>query len=46
MLKLQRLTMDDETNWFNKLVHMSEAEMKLLPSGFLKKYGTYVNFMQ
>jgi hypothetical protein len=46
MLKLQAHSMNDETNWYNKTVLMSEAEMKLLPSGFLKKYGSYLNFMQ
>ena len=46
MLRLQQLTFHEETNWYNKTVFMTEAEMKLLPSGFLKKYGSYLNFMQ
>jgi len=30
----------------NKLAEMSEAEMKLLPYGFLKKYGSYIHFLK
>jgi hypothetical protein len=46
MLKLQELTIGEKTNWFSKLAHMEEEEIQLLPSGFLKKYGSYLNFMQ
>jgi hypothetical protein len=46
MLRLQLLTSNEDTNWYNRTVFMTEEEIKLLPSGFLKKYGSYLNFMQ
>jgi hypothetical protein len=39
------MMIDDATNWQNKLISMSPEEIKLLPSEFLKKYGSYLNFM-
>ncbi len=33
-------------NWTNKLKDMTEREMKLLPYGFLKKYGSIVHMMR
>lgn len=33
-------------NWWNKLQSMSQADLKLLPYGFLKKYGSMLNFLR
>lgn len=46
MLKMQRLIISEPKNWFNKMINMSEEEIELLPTGFVKKYGSYLNFLQ
>lgn len=33
-------------NWWTKLKTMSEYDLKLLPYGFLKKYGSMLNFLR
>lgn len=43
MLKVQKLIIDDENNWQNKLIHMSQADIKLLPTTFIKKYNSYLS---
>ena len=42
-LKLQEDYINDENVWWNKLQTMNMADMKLMPLGFIKKYGSYVN---
>ncbi len=33
----------DENKWWNKLISMSKEEFNLMPIGFIKKYGSYLN---
>ena len=46
MLELQKRSIEDQKAWWNKLKNMSEQEMKLMPYGFLKKYGSMLHFMR
>lgn len=46
MLEMQKKIGADEMNWWNKLKNMSEYELKLLPYGFMKKYGSMLNFLR
>jgi hypothetical protein len=46
MLEMQKRNLNDKNNWWNKLQSMSTEEMKLMPYGFLMKYGSYVHFMK
>ena len=46
MLQMQKNNFEDQKAWWNKLQTMSQAEMKLLPYGFLKKYGSYIHFVK
>ena len=45
-LKAQEDYINDETSWWNKLKTMTEAEMKLMPLGFIRKYGSYITNMR
>lgn len=45
-LRLQQDYLNDETSWWNKLRNMTEPEIKLMPMGFIKKYGSYITNMQ
>ena len=45
-LRLQQDYIYDETSWWNKLQTMTEPEIKLMPMGFIKKYGSYITNMQ
>lgn len=38
--------LDDENKWWNKLANITDAEYKLMPIGFIRKYGTYITNMQ
>lgn len=44
-LRLQGDMINDENAWWNKLVTMTEEELKLMPMGFIKKYGSYISNM-
>jgi len=46
MLEMQKRSIEDKKAWWNKLKTMSEQEMKLMPYGFLKKYGSMLHFMR
>ena len=45
-LRMQKDFLSDENYWWNKLKTMTEPEMKLMPMGFIKKYGSYVTNLQ
>ena len=45
MLRFQEDFINDENAWWNKLRTMSEHEMKLMPMGFMRKYGSYITNM-
>jgi hypothetical protein len=45
-LQTQEAAVDKPLHWWNKLKDMPEAELRMLPFGFLKKYGSYLNFMK
>ena len=42
-LKLQEDWIDNKENWWNKLANMSNAEIEMMPLGFIRKYGSYMN---
>jgi len=42
MFQMQREYIDDPDKWWNRLVTMTEPEMKLMPMGFIRKYGSYL----
>lgn len=46
MLATSSLESTNNKNWFVRLKTMTPAEMKLLPYGFLKKYGTFIHFLR
>lgn len=46
MLELQKRTIEDKKAWWHKLKNMSDQEMKLMPYGFLKKYGSMLHFLR
>jgi hypothetical protein len=33
-------------NWWTKIKNMSDYDLQLLPFGFLKKYGSMLNFIR
>ena len=40
-------TTADQSLWWNKIASMDDAEMDMLPYGFVKKYGTFAqNILQ
>ena len=53
-LQLERLTLiegyklnrADPKLWSNKLLNMTLEEFELLPHGFIRKYGSMLNFMK
>ena len=36
----------DENAWWNKLQAMTEDEIRMMPMGFIKKYGSYITNLQ
>ena len=42
-LKLQQDWIDDKDKWWNKLLVMTDEEIKLMPLGFIRKYGSYIS---
>ena len=46
MLELQKRSIDDQQAWWHKLKTMTDQEMKLMPYGFLKKYGSMLHFLR
>ena len=46
MFQMQREYIDDPDKWWNRLVTMTEPEMKLMPMGFIRKYGSYLTNIQ
>ena len=42
-LKLQQDWIDDKDKWWNKIMVMTDAEIKLMPLGFIRKYGSYIS---
>ena len=40
MLSMQKSHYADDKNWWNKLSKMTDAEFKMMPYGFVKKYGS------
>lgn len=45
-LREQEDYINDENTWWNKLKAMSPEDMKMLPQGFMRKYGSYITNMQ
>lgn len=43
MLSMQAKHYNSDTNWWNKLNNMTDAEFKMLPYGFVKKYGSIMD---
>lgn len=41
----QRLSAADPNNWTNKFASMSLDDMKTVPYGYMKKYGSMINFI-
>ena len=37
---------NDDNIWWNKIQNMSEEEMDLIPYGFVKKYGSFLNSIE
>jgi hypothetical protein len=46
MIEMSKFEATNNKNWFVRLKTMTPAEMKLLPYGFLKKYGTFAHFVK
>ena len=46
MLSMQSKHYADGTMWWNKLNTMSDAEFKMMPYGFVKKYGSIIHFLK
>jgi len=46
MLELQKRSIEDKKAWWHKLKTMTDEEMKLMPYGFLKKYGSMLHFLR
>ena len=45
-LALQKNFINDEKNWWHKLLTLSDHELRLLPLGFIKKYGSMLTFLR
>ena len=45
-LQMQKEALQGENKWWTKLAAMSREEMELLPHNFVRKYGSYIEFMQ
>ena len=45
-LRMQEDYLNDPQSWWNKLQTLTEDEMKLMPMGFIKKYGSYITNLQ
>ena len=45
-LRMQEDYIDDPNHWWNKLQTLTEDEMKLMPMGFIRKYGSYISNLQ
>lgn len=43
LLSLQKESNEDPQAWWNRISTMPEEEMRMLPYGFIKKYGSYLN---
>ena len=43
---MQNDAYNGENKWWNKLAEMSREDMELLPHNFVRKYGSYLEFMQ
>jgi hypothetical protein len=46
MLSMQKKHLSSDKHWWNKLNKMSDAEFKMMPFGFIKKYGAILNALQ
>ena len=46
MLQFQKKLSEDDMNWWTKIKNMSDYDLQLLPFGFLKKYGSMLNFIR
>lgn len=46
MLSMQAKHFNSEKVWWNKLNTMTDAEFKMLPFGFVKKYGSIMDALQ
>jgi hypothetical protein len=46
MLSMQGKHYTDGTMWWNKLNTMSDAEFKMMPYGFVKKYGSIIYYLK
>jgi hypothetical protein len=46
MLSMQSKHYNSDKMWWNKLHNMSDAELKMLPYGFVKKYGSIMDALQ
>jgi hypothetical protein len=42
-MQLRKEFNENENAWWNQLRTISEVEYKLMPMGFIKKYGSYIN---
>ena len=41
-LRMQEDWINDENKWWNKLMKMTDEELKMMPLGFIRKYGSYI----
>jgi hypothetical protein len=46
MLQFKKKLSEDDMNWWTKIKNMSDYDLQLLPFGFLKKYGSMLNFIR
>lgn len=46
MLSMQAKNLSSDKHWWNKLNRMSDDEFKMMPYGFIKKYGAILNALQ
>jgi len=45
VIEYKKITKEDNKNWMNVMNNMSKEEFMKLPYGFVKKYGSYIHFM-
>ena len=46
MLSMQGKYFANDKVWWNKLNNMSDAEFKMMPYGFVKKYGSIIHYLK
>lgn len=46
MLSMQGKFYKDDKMWWNKLNNMTDADFKMMPYGFVKKYGSIMFYLK